>query len=299
MSYKIFIDSCADLPIEYVREKDLGLSMMLYTIDGKESPDDLGESCSYHEFYEQMRGGAGTSTSQINAESFKEDWSPYLQQGTDILYPCFSSALSSTYQSALMAREDLLAQYPDRKILVVDTKAASSGLGLIVSHVVKMKEQGRSIEETAQWIGDNLIYLNHWFTVDDLVYLRRSGRLSSAAAFVGSILQLKPVLHVDGAGRLVPVFKIRGRSKALTTLCDQMLVMTQGIDDIGPVYISHADAREDAQKLADDIRARIGVSDITLMHIGPTVGSHSGPGTVALFFMGKAREDFNQAKKKK
>nr|WP_162990801.1 DegV family protein [Maliibacterium massiliense] len=297
MPFKIFIDSCADLSQQYVQAHDLGLSMMIYTSKQTgDVSDDLGQSCSYHDFYNTMRGGAVVTTSQINAATFQQDWTPTLAGGQDLLYIAFSSALSGTYQSACIARDELLETYPARKIVVVDSRSASMGLGLLTHYVVMMRDQGAAIEECAQWIETHRDLIHHWFTVEDLVYLRRSGRLSAAAAFAGSILQLKPVLHCDSAGRLVPIYKTRGRKKALAKLVDMMVeaVGDKRGDEIGPVFISHADSPDDARKVADDVQARLGVRDITIGYIGPTIGSHAGPGTVALFFMGAPRESFKK-----
>ena len=217
------------------------------------------------------------------------DWAdPILQAGEDILYLAFSSGLSGTCQSAYMAKEELSARYPDRKIYVVDSLAASMGEGLLAYYASKMQLEGKTIDEVYQWLQDNKLHLCHWFTVDDLNHLKRGGRVSSAAALFGTMLGIKPVLHVDDAGHLIPVAKIRGRRQSLDSLVAHMeQTVTNPEEQV--IFISHGDCEKDAQYVADQIRAKWNVKEIVLNEIGPVIGTHSGPGTVALFFLGSKR----------
>ena len=212
-----------------------------------------------------------------------------LQQGTDVLYLAFSSGLSGTYNASRLMFEELAEQYPERKVVTVDTLAASMGEGLLVYLAVQQKKQGKSLEEVAKWVEDNRLKLSHWFTVDDLNHLKRGGRVSGAAAFFGTMLNIKPVLHVDDEGHLIPMEKVRGRRQSLDALVDHMA--KTGIDNAHQtVFISHGDCQSDVEYVADQIRRRFGTKDIHTNYIGPVIGTHSGPGTVALFFLAQNRD---------
>ncbi len=287
--YIIFADSNTDFELKMLNELDLKLVSLSYTIDGQTHQNYLDEaSMTNKDFYKRLRAGSACSTTQVNAHEFKIFFEPYLKEGTDIMYIAFSSGLSGTYQSAIMAKEELLEKYPERKIAIVDSLSASMGEALLVYHAVQQKRAGLNIEQLEKWIIDNRLRLCHWFTVDDLHHLKRGGRVSAAAAVVGTMLAIKPVLHVDDEGHLIPVAKVRGRRQSLDALVKQMEDTA-----INPkhqtVFISHGDCLEDAQYVAKQIKAKFDTKDIHIGFIGPVIGSHSGPGTVALFFLGAKR----------
>ena len=287
--YKITTDSTTDITPELVDELELHVIPMIFTVDGKDyrnTPDN--KDLDPHEFYEMLRNGKQSLTTQINGETFKDEVRPFLDNGLDVLHLCFSSGLSSTYNSIRLAAEDLLEEYPDRKIIIVDTLAASMGEGLIVYHAGVLRKQGKSIDEVAAGVEENKLKLAHWFTVDDLNFLKRGGRLSGAAAFFGTVLNIKPVLHIDDEGHLIPIDKIRGRRKSLECLVDHMAKTAVNPSE-QVIFISHGDALEDAQYVEKLVRERFGVKTVYMNHIGPVIGSHSGPGTVALFFLAEKR----------
>ena len=235
-----------------------------------------------------MRKGGVARTAAANMETFKEAFEPYLRQGKDLLYIGFSSGLSTTVNSGAMAAKELAEAYPDRKILVVDTFAASAGFGLLVYLAVREKRKGASLEETAKFVEDNRFHLCHWFTVDELVYLKRGGRVSAAKCFVGGLLDIKPVLHMDDPGHLINMFKVRGRHASIKALADKYgeLALNPGKD---PIFISHGDCIEDAKLLEQMLLERFGAKVELITYVGPVIGSHSGPGTLALFFLGRER----------
>ena len=288
--YKIISDSTTDLSVQLIEDADVHIIPMIYNVDGKDyanSPYDPVQSA--HEFYELLRNGKMSTTTQINMETFKNEFTPWLEKGLDILYICFSSGLSSTISSANLAVEDLKEKFPDRRIVVVDSLAASMGEGLLVYlAAMKKKQENLSLDELAKWVEDNRLHLAHWFTVEDLNHLKRGGRVSAAAALVGTMLNIKPVLHVDDEGHLIPVEKVRGRRTSLNSLVEHM--EKTAIDPADQVvFISHGDAPKDAEYVADKIREKLGVKTIYINPIGPVIGSHSGPGTVALFFLASKR----------
>lgn len=289
MPYTLFTDSCCDMPQNYYAENGIHVLLLDYLISGHTFTDNMSSPEEFHRFYQQVRAGEMPTTVQINTSQFIAAFEPVLRQGEDVLYIGFSSALSGTYNSARLACEDLRERYPERKITVIDSVSASMGQGLLVHQVAQLKKQGESFDAVAQWVEDNKCNLHHWFTVDDLHHLHRGGRVSATSAVAGTMLDIKPVLHVDNKGRLIPQTKTRGRKKALRTLVDYMESLAL---DIGrtPVFISHGDCLEDALTLAEMIHERFDVAVDMIHFIGPIIGSHSGPGTVALFFMGKNRE---------
>ena len=288
-SYVVMTDSSADLSAELVEK--LGLDVIPLSVNvGEKSfmnyPDE--REIGSHEFYEMLRGGANAKTSAVNVDTFVNAMSVHLKQGKDVLYLGFSSGLSSTYNAGAIAAEELRAAYPDRKILTVDTLCASLGQGLLVYLTVQKVLAGATIEEAAAFAEENRLHLCHWFTVDDLFFLKRGGRVSAATALVGSALGIKPVLHVDNEGHLINVSKARGRKNSILALVDRMEKSA-----IYPakqtIFISHGDCLADAEFLADELRKRFGISDITINFVGPVIGAHSGPGTLALFFLGEER----------
>lgn len=287
--YKIITDSTTDLSPQLVKELELHIIPMHFTIDGKDyinTPDE--RDLSSRDFYDMLRNGKTSLTVQINGENFKDEVRPYLDKGLDILHLSFSSGLSGTYNSVCIGAEDLREEYPDRKIIIIDTLSESMGEGLLAYHAARRKKQGMSIDEVAAWVEENKLHMAHWFTVDDLNFLKRGGRLSGAAALFGTVLQVKPVLHSDNEGRLVPIDKVRGRRKSLDALFTRM-EKTAISPSEQVVFISHGDALEDAQYLEKLVSERLGVKTVYINPIGPVIGSHSGPGTVALFFLASER----------
>lgn len=286
--YVILTDSTADLPAEMADKLGLAVIPMEFSIGDKtylHYPD--GRELGFKEFYDKVREGAMPRTAQITMNTYMEWAEPILKEGKDLLILAFSSALSGTYQSACLAAAELAGKYPDLKIMAVDSRAASMGEGLLAWYAAKKKEEGLSIEELAAWLTDNRDHLCHWFTVDDLNHLKRGGRVSSAAALFGTLLGIKPVLHVDDEGRLIPMSKVRGRRQSLDALADKLEETFLG-EEPQTVFISHGDAPEDAEYLAGQVKKRMGkkIADLVIHYIGPVIGAHSGPGTVALFFMG-------------
>lgn len=288
--YIIFTDSCADLSQDKLDELSVKLVPMHFMLNGKEYtcwPD--GRELPFADFYQELRAGGSSTTTQVSIAEFLEAFTPVLQEGMDVLYLGFSSGLSGTMQSANFAAQELRAQFPQRKIMVIDSLCASLGQGLFVWHVVQQKKQGKSIEEAASWAEQNRLKLVHWFTVDDLQFLKRGGRLSGTAAMVGTMLGIKPVLHFDDEGHLLVVEKVRGRRKSLEKMVDEMEKVA--IDPKNQtIFISHGDSLEDAEFVADEVRRRFGTQEIYLNYIGPVIGGHSGPGTIALFFLAENRD---------
>ena len=285
--FVILTDSSADLGADLVQQLDvqvLPLSFTIQDITYHNYPDN--HEMDPAAFYALLRKGEQATTSAINVAQYTEALEPLLQAGKDVLVLAFSSGLSATYNSSRLAVEELKEKYPDRKLYTVDTLCASLGQGLLVWHAAQLRAQGKSLEEVRDWAEANKLHLCHWFTVDDLMFLKRGGRVSATTAVLGTMLSIKPVLHVDNEGRLISMGKARGRSAALKALVDQM---EQSVVDADEVYISHGDCLADAEKVAEDVRSRFGTKRIVIKHVGPVIGAHSGPGTVALFFRGEVR----------
>ena len=289
MGYRIITDSTTDLTQEMIDELELTVISLRFTIDGKTYRDKADQSeMPTKTFYAKLRDGKMSTTTQINVEKFTSVFEPFLQNGEDVLYIGFSSGLSGTLQSACIARDDLQAKYPERKIYVFDSLSASMGEGLLVYHAAMLKRSGTDIDSLYKWLGENVLKLCHWFTVSDLNHLKRGGRVSTTAALVGTMLGIKPVLHVDDEGHLIPVSKVRGRRQSLDALVQKM-AETAIHPEEQTVFISHGDCLEDAQYVAEQVRRKFGVQDIRINYVGPVIGAHSGPGTVALFFIGTQR----------
>ena len=285
--YVIVTDSSADLPASLVQELGVEVLPLSFTIQGKtyhNYPDD--REMDPKVFYKMLRDGEMATTSAVNVAEYTNMLEPFLQAGKDVLVLAFSSGLSTTYQSSVIAVNELSEQYPDRKIYTVDTLCASLGQGLLVWHAVQEQKKGKSIEEVRDWVEENKLHLCHWFTVDDLHFLKRGGRISAATAVVGTMLSIKPVLHVDDEGHLISMGKARGRGASLTALVDHM---EQTVTDVDTVFISHGDCLADAEKVAADVKKRFGTKDVVINNVGPVIGAHSGPGTLALFFLGTKR----------
>ena len=288
-TYQIVTDATSDLPLELVGKLDVHVIPMHCAIDG----DDYlitadNRNLSSHDFYDMLRAGRVSSTTQVNGETFKAEVRPFLKDGLDVLYICFSSGLSSTYASIRIAIEDLAEEFPERKLRIVDSLSATGGEGLLVYHAVKRLEDGMGLDELAQWIEDNKLHFAHWFTVDDLKFLKRGGRVSATAALVGTVLSVKPIMHVDNEGRLIPVDKVRGRRKSLEELVAHMEKSAIRPAD-QTVFISHGDTPEDAAYIEKLVRERLGVKNVFIGPVGPVVGSHGGPGIICLFFLAEER----------
>lgn len=286
-NYIIFADSSCDFTREMIESRGLYYSPLSFKFDGEEKVYFCDEM-PIKEFYDKMRSGAVAKTSAVNPDGFLEAFEKRLQRGEDILYIGFSSGLSTTFNSARIAANQLKSRYPERKIITVDTLAASAGIALLIDLVIEKKNEGASIEEAAKFAEDIKLNICHWFTVDDLVYLKRGGRISSTAAFFGNMIGIKPVLHVDNEGHLINVSKIRGRRAAIIALADKYGELA---DESAKkqVYISHADCLPDAEFLANYIKTKYGADTNLITDVGNVIGAHSGPGTLALFFVGKER----------
>lgn len=289
MTYRITTDSTADMPWSFYKERDIaciGLGFHLGDKEYKEGPD---LPLTPSQFYHHLREGGRSSTMQVNAYEFIEFVEPFLKAGEDVLHIAFSSGLSGTYASCMTAAEELREKYPERKLVVIDSLAASMGEGLLVYYADENRKNGLSIEENAAWLMNNRLHLCHWFTVNDLMHLHRGGRVSKASAIFGSLLGIKPVLHVDDEGHLILVSKARGREAALEALVSQMAKTAWGNVKDQMIFISHGDAQEDAEKVARLVEEKTGAKTFMIHSIGAVIGSHSGPGTVALFFLGSKR----------
>ena len=242
-----------------------------------------------HDFYEALRAGQPCTTSAVNVDAFVSAMEPLLKQGRDVLCIAFSSGLSNTYNAAALAVEELAQKYPERKIYAVDSLCASLGQGLLIYLAAQERSKGKSIEEVRDWVEKEKYHLCHWFTVEDLQFLKRGGRVSAATALVGTMLSIKPVMHMDNAGLLINISKARGRKASLRALVDRMEQLAIQPEE-QTVFISHGDSLEDAQFVANEVQSRLGVQKpITINYVGPVIGAHSGPGTIALFFLGKER----------
>lgn len=285
--FVLFADSACDLSPELLKEWGVEYENLTFHFEDDEKEYGNGEMDA-GEFYAKMRSGAVAKTSAINMETFKVRFEEYLKQGKDVLYLAFSSGLSATCQSGMLAAEELRESYPHRKVVVVDSLAASAGYGLLLYLAVEKKRSGATLEETAQYLEDTRLNLCHWFTVDDLKYLKRGGRVSPAVAFVGGMLGIKPVMHVDDEGHLVPVGKVRGRRASLEAMADKYMELAQ-TPGAGPIFISHGDCMDDVEILKEMLRDKCGAEVDIVTYVGPVIGAHSGPGTMALFFLGKHR----------
>ncbi len=287
--YVLFTDSSIDLSADMVRDAGIQVVPLSFTIQGEtyhNYPDNRDMEPDL--FYDKLRAGEIATTSSVNVGDYVEAMEPVLQAGKDILVLAFSSGLSATCSSAVVASEELRGNYPERKIFVVDSLCASMGQGLLVWLAAQQKKQGKTIEQVRDWAEEHKLNVCHYFTVNDLHYLKRGGRISATSAVVGSMLQIKPVLYVDNEGKLVNIAKARGRHASLKMLVDKM---EQTITDEGKdtVFISHGDCLEDARALASVIKERIGTQTIHINNVGPVIGAHTGPGVVALFYMGTER----------
>ena len=285
-NYNIVTDSCCDLRPETYEQLNLTVVPLSMEFRGQVREDRSDDSIK--EVYAALRAGESAQTAAVNPDRWLNAMEPHLAAGRDVLVMAFSSGLSTTYQSAVIAAEELREKYPERTIYVVDTLCASRGEGLLVWYACKKRDEGMTLDELHTWVEDTKLHLCHWFTVDDLMYLKRGGRISAATALFGTMLSIKPVMHVDDGGHLVPVSKARGRKSSLLALVDRMAATA--IDPANQtVFISHGDCEADARFVAEEITRRFGTKDIRINYVGPVIGNHSGPGTLALFFLGTQR----------
>ena len=286
MNYQIITDSCCDFPTPMY--ETLGLRFVPLSVEFRGETNDDRNDDSLKEMYDGLRSGQAAKTSAVNPSRWGEVIEPALSAGQDVLVLAFSSGLSTTYQSAVISAEELGEKYPERTIRVVDTLCASMGQGLLVWYACKKRDEGLSLEELYSWVMENRLHLCHWFTVDDLMYLKRGGRISAATALVGTMLQIKPLLHVDDEGHLISMSKARGRKAAIDALVRKAQELGAGYDN-STMFISHGDCREDAEYLAQQLKEKCGVKEVVISYVGAVIGSHSGPGTLALFFLGSHR----------
>ena len=292
--YVLSCCSTADLTAEHFKQRDLSYICFNYELNGKEYFDDLGKTMNFHDFYQAMRDGADTRTSQINVEEFEQYFEPFLQEGKDILHVCLSSGITGVMNSAVLARDSLQERYPDRKIYILDSLAASSGCGLLMDRLADLRDEGKSIDEVYQWAIEHRLNVHHWFFSSDLTFFIKGGRISKTAGFVGGVLNICPLLNVDCQGKLIPRYKIRTKKKVIQAIVDKMEEFAEnGLDYSGKCYISQSDCYPDARQVADLVEARFPKLNgkVVINSIGTTIGSHTGPGTVALFFWGKTRTD--------
>ena len=283
--YVIFTDSSCDFDQNQIKKRGIKCLELTFRFDG-DNAEYLNYQMPIEDFYQRMREGGVAKTAAVNSECFKEAFEEEIKAEKDVLYIGFSSGLSTTYNSARIAMDELRAEYPDAKLIAVDTLAASAGIALLIDMVLDKKNEGATIEEAAQFAEDNKMKIAHRFTVDDLVYLKRGGRVSAATAIVGNLLGIKPVLHVDNEGHLVSVGKVRGRHASLVALADKL---GETAIEGTRVYISHGDCPDDARKLAEIIMSKYGYEIQLITDVGPVIGAHSGPGTMALFFVARER----------
>ena len=286
MSYRIVTDTCCDLWQQFYEE--LNASAVSLSVNFKGQSYDSYTESWLQDFYNGLRDGEAAQTAAVNPEGWKTVIEPVLSAGEDALVLAFSSGLSTTYQSAVIAADELMEQYPGRTVRVVDTLCASMGQGLLLYYACQKRDAGLSLDELTAWCEETKKNLCHWFTVDDLMYLKRGGRVSAATALVGTMLQIKPVLHVDEEGHLIKVSTARGRKGSLDALVKKFAeTALPGENDT--VFISHGDCKEDAEFVAEKLKAEHGVKNVVIYYIGAVIGSHAGPGTVALFFLGDHR----------
>ncbi|MBP3306666.1 DegV family protein [Anaerotignum sp.] len=290
-----FILSCcstADLTKEHFAKRNINYVCFHYFLDEKQYADDLGQSMSPADFYEAMANGAETRTSQVNVAEYEEYFEQFLQEGRDILHLTLSSGISGAHNSAMVAKNMLEEKYPDRKIYIVDSLAASSGYGLLMDRLADLRDMGKSIDEVYQWAEENKRKVHHWFFSTDLTFFIKGGRVTKTAGFVGTMLNICPLLHVDKEGKLIPKQKVRTKKKVIEAIVKKMEEFAEnGMDYNGKCYISHSACREDADAVAKLIEERFPKLDgnVLVNDIGTTIGSHTGPGTVALFFWGEER----------
>lgn len=286
--------STADLTLEHFQQRDIHYVCFHYSLNGNTYPDDLGQSMSFDTFYQALRDGAQTKTSQVNVQEFISYFTPFLQSGMDIVHITLSSGISGVYNAACVAKSELEEMFPQRKIYIVDSLGASSGYGLLMDRLADLRDQGYSAQELAQWAEQHRLQLHHWFFSTDLSFYEKGGRISKTSAWFGTALKICPLLNMNEKGQLIPRFKIRGKRKVITEIVAKMEAFAQDrLNYSGKCYISHSDCYEDARAVADLIEGRFHQlqGPVEIYSVGTTIGSHTGPGTVALFFWGDPRTD--------
>jgi DegV family protein with EDD domain len=294
INYVLTCCSTADMPYEYFQKRKIPFACFHYILDGEEYLDDLGQSISFDEYYRRIAAGAMPTTSQVNIGEFIEFFEPYLKEGKDILHISLSTGLSGAYNSAIIAKEELLPKYPGRKILIVDSLGASSGYGLLIDMAADMRDNGATLEEVYTWVEENKLNVHHWFFSTDLTHYKRGGRISATSAAVGTLLNICPLLNMSYDGKLIPRRKIRGKNRVITEIVRMMEIHGKnGTDYSGKCFISHSACYEDARKIADLIEKKFPYLNgpVMINSVGTVIGAHTGPGTVALFFLGDKRED--------
>ena len=284
----VTVNSTVDLPYEWLQERNIPIVPLSYSMDGATYEDYSKESLTSKKFFENLRAGIMATTSQVNPEGAKDILEPFVKEGKDILHLAFSSGLSGTCNSMRIAAEELREEYPESKIIVIDTLCACMGEGLLLYYTLKKKEEGLNIEEVAEWVEENKLHVCHDVTVDDLNHLYRGGRISRATAVVGSVVKIKPIIHMDEEGRLQVVGKERGRKKSLNHIVDMAVEQSREWEN-DLIMITHGDCIEDAEYVAERVREKMGVNEIIINNIGSVIGSHTGPGVVAVFCMGNKR----------
>ena len=284
----IITDSSCDLSADYIRANNIHVIPFTYNIDGQDYTDDLGQTMSYQEFYDRLRNGSISTTSQITSYTFEQTFRSFIDEGYSVIYIGFSSALSETFNNAVMARNNILEENPSADITVIDSKSAAVGLGLIVYYAAEMLKEGKTKEEIVDWVEKNKLKSNHWFIVDSLDHLKRGGRISATVTAIGTLLEIKPILIVNGEGKLEVAKKVRGRKKAIKTLLE---VLKEKI--INPeeqtIFINHGDCLKDAEYLRDLLLKEVKVKDAVINYVGPIIGSHTGPGMLCMVFLGEER----------
>ena len=286
--------STADLTKEHFERRDIHYICFHYELDGVQYPDDLGQTMAFDKFYQAMVDGADTKTSQINADEFEEYFEPFLKEGKDIIHVCLSSGITGVLNSANLAKEAMLEKYPDRKIYIVDSLAAASGYGLLMDKLADLRDGGMNIDELYAWVEENKLNLQIWFFTSDLTFFVKGGRVSKTSGFVGNMLSICPLLNMDVEGKLIPRYKIRTKCKVIEAIVNKMEEFAEErLEYTGKCYLSHSACYEDARAVADLIEARFPKlqGKVQIYDIGTTIGSHTGPGTVALFYWGDKRID--------
>ena len=292
--YVLSCCSTADLTKQHFQSRDINYICFHFELDGKQYSDDLGQSVPFDQFYKMMAEGSETKTSQVNSDEFEEYFRSFLQEGKDILHVCLSSGLSGVINSANIARSALLEEFPDRKIIIIDSLGASSGYGMIMDKAADLRDEGKSIDEVAQYIEENKLKLNHLFFSSDLSFYIKGGRISKSAGFVGQMLNICPLLDMDNNGHLIPRTKVRTKKKVIKSIVEWMQQLVEdGLDYSGKCYISQSGCYQDAKEVADLVEQTFPKLDgkVEINDVGTTIGSHTGPGTVALFFWGKERTE--------
>ena len=285
MSYKIITDSCCDFTQQQYDELNVTCVPLTVMYNG-ESHSNFSDPAAVKAFYDELRSGVMATTSAVNPEGWAQAIEPALKEGCDVLVLTFTSALSATYQSAVIAAGELQDAYPQRKICVVDSLCAALGQGLLVWHACKKRDEGMDLDSLVQWLENNRLNVCHWVTVDDLSHLKRGGRISATTALVGTMLNIKPIIYVDNDGRLINCAKVRGRKAAMELLANKL---GETGTDFDTVFIAHGDCPEDAAALEKLIREKHGVKEVVTGYVGPVIGAHTGPGVLVVFFMGTHR----------